>query len=179
MSTFVWPSDAAVMALHEEMIAEFGGRPGTCNAALLAIEIKRPINMTLFEEPDAAALAAAYAAGFARHPPFSDGNTRTAFLVMNLFLALNDYVLKASDRTCIDVMKRLATGALEEVPLAAWLRDNIAPSKVNGPKVNVVAGRKAPARARTVPVTAPKERTNTKTTSPKTKPATSRRKSVK
>jgi death on curing protein len=129
MSEFIWPEDGAILALHEEMIVEFGGRPGTCNRELLATEIKRPINMTLFEEPDIAALAAAYGAGFARHPPFKDGSVRSAFVVMNLFLSLNGYRLMASDKLCVDVMRRAVTGEMEELPLAEWLREHIVPTQ--------------------------------------------------
>jgi death-on-curing family protein len=42
-------------------------------------------------------LAAAYGFGIARNHPFLDGNKRTAFLAIGLFLLKNGYVLDADD----------------------------------------------------------------------------------
>ena len=49
----------------------------------------RSTNVTM-SETDLAALAAAYAFGIARNHPFVDGNKRTAFGAMIVFLGLND-----------------------------------------------------------------------------------------
>ena len=48
-----------------------------------------------------AELAASYAFGIARNHPFVDGNQRTAFVVLELFLDLNGFGLEADDaRAC-------------------------------------------------------------------------------
>jgi death on curing protein len=146
MTQYIWPEEAAILALHEEMITEFGGKHGTCDRNLLETEIKRPINMTLFEEPDIAALAAAYGSGFARHPPFKEGSARSAFLVMVLFLSLNGYELTASDRDAAKTVAGVVTGEVEEIPLAAWLRANI---RLVGERRAVSLARKAMPKSRT------------------------------
>jgi len=77
------------------------------------------------DKPDAASIAAAYAFGIARNHPFLDGKKRTAFVVMELFLSLNGWLLNADDADCISRMLALASGSLNEEALADWLREHI------------------------------------------------------
>lgn len=76
------------------------------------------------EDADIAVLAAAYAFGIARNHPFSDGNKRAALVTAELFLALNDHALTASDSDCVVTVLELAAGSLSEDTLADWFRDN-------------------------------------------------------
>ena len=82
------------------------------------------MNLAAYGEPDAAALAAAYAYGIARNHPFVDGNKRTAFVAAEVFLDLNGMTVTASDEQCVLTMARLAAGEMEEADYAAWLREN-------------------------------------------------------
>lgn len=78
--------------------------------------------MAAYGQPDVAALAAAYGFGLARNHPFVDGNKRTAFIAIELFLALNGHELQASDLDCVMTMLALAAGDLSEDALADWIR---------------------------------------------------------
>jgi death-on-curing protein len=101
---WAWIEPPVVLALHEEHLAEHGGRPGVRDEGLLASALARPRNKTAYDpESDAAALAAAYAFGIARDHPFIDGNKRTAFVAAKLFLDLNGF--------------ELTTGEVENLPL--------------------------------------------------------------
>jgi death-on-curing protein len=73
-----------------------------------------------------AALAAAYGFGLARNHPFVDGNKRTAFIAIELFLALNGHALRAADQDCVMTMLALAAGDLSEDALADWIRAHTA-----------------------------------------------------
>jgi len=73
-------------------------------------------------EPDCAGLAASYGFGIARNPPFVDGNKRTAFVCVELFLRLNGYRLVADDAACVLAMLGVAVGEMDEAGFAAWLR---------------------------------------------------------
>ena len=87
----------------------------------------RPQNLAAYgDRPDCADLAAAYGFGLARNHPFLDGNKRTAFVVMELFLNLNGWILEADDAECITAMEAVAAGDLPEKSLAALLRAHIA-----------------------------------------------------
>lgn len=79
----------------------------------------------MYGSPDAAELAASYAFGIARNHPFTDGNKRTAFVAMEVFLDLNGWELGASDEACVLTMLALAAGQLEEEALAQWMRDHL------------------------------------------------------
>jgi death-on-curing protein len=87
----------------------------------------RPRNLANDDDPDLAALAAAYGFGLARNYPFIDGNKRTALMVTELFLALNGQELVADDPPCVITMLRLAEGSLSEAEFADWIRANMKP----------------------------------------------------
>jgi death on curing protein len=123
---WVWVADSIVYAIHEAQLAEHGGIAGIRDEGLLSSALARPHNLEAYgDDPDAASLAAAYAFGIARNHPFFDGNKRTAFVVMELFLNLNGWKLTADDVACISTMQSLAAGELSEKDLAAWLREHM------------------------------------------------------
>jgi death-on-curing protein len=124
---WIWIADSVVLAVHEAQLAEHGGLVGIRDEGLLASALARPLNLHAYgDEPDPAALAAAYAFGISRNHPFLDGNKRTAFVVMELFLNLNGWSLKAKDADCISSMEALACGKLDENAFAEWLRNHLA-----------------------------------------------------
>jgi len=125
--SWVWIDPNVLYAVHDEQLAEHGGGAGVRDAGLFESALARPVNLAHYGEPDAADLAAAYGFGIARNHPFIDGNKRTAFVAVELFLALNGWDLLASDADCIVTMLGVAAGDLEESVFAAWLRGHIAP----------------------------------------------------
>jgi death on curing protein len=122
-----WKSiDAAVIsAVHEAQLSEHGGIVGVRDAGLLDSALMRPQNVSQYETPDAAALAAAYGFGISRNHPYLDGNKRTAFVAVELFLALNGLQLAASDSECVITMLKVAAGEATEIQFADWIRTNI------------------------------------------------------
>ena len=123
---WIWIVDSVVLAVHEAQLAEHGGMLGIRDEGLLASALARPRNVAAYgEDPDAASLAAAYAFGLSRNHPFLDGNKRTAFVVMELFLNLNGWTLDADDAVCISMMLTLAYGKLSEEMFAKWLRGRL------------------------------------------------------
>ena len=127
MSRWNWIERSVVLAIHNEQLVEHCGAAGISDAGLLDSALARPLNLAAYETPDAADLAASYGFGIARNHPFIDGNKRSAFAALELFLAINGYALKADDANCVLTMLALAAGELDEPALAAWIRDNIEP----------------------------------------------------
>ena len=125
MKKWIWIDARAIVAIHDEQLAEHGGAAGTRDQGLLASALSRPINLAAYEKPDAAALAASYAVGLAKNHPFVDGNKRTAIVALELFLALNGFELNASDVDCVLTMLAVASGEMDETMLADWIRHNI------------------------------------------------------
>lgn len=122
---WVWIDPGVILAVHDEQLAEHGGASGVRDAGLLESALARPRHLAQYGEPDASALAASYAFGLARNHPFVDGNKRSAFVALELFLHLNGWQLVANDADCVMVMLRLAASEIDEASFAAWLRDRI------------------------------------------------------
>jgi len=119
-----------MVLLHEETLAEHGGLPGLRNAGALDASLARPQHLHVYEPgSDLARLAAAYGFGIVRNHPFNDGNKRTGFLALGLFLELNRRQLSADPVEAIAVVRRLAEGKLTEPELADWIRQNMIPKR--------------------------------------------------
>ena len=121
---WVWIDDAVLLAVHDEQLAEHGGATGTRDLGLFESATARPQQLAHYGTPDVADLAAAYGFGIARNHPFVDGNKRTAFVAVELFLALNGFVLLADDAACVLTMLAVAAGQMDEVAFARWLRQH-------------------------------------------------------
>jgi death on curing protein len=121
---WVWLELNVMLAVHEEQLAEHGGAGGLRDAGLLESALARPANLASYGEPDVADLAAAYGYGVARNHPFIDGNKRTAFVAVELFLALNGHTLVADDANCVLTMLAMAAGHMSEVDFASWIRQH-------------------------------------------------------
>jgi death-on-curing protein len=126
--SWIWVATDVALAAHAEQLAEHGGGEGVRDRGALESAMARPRNLALYERPDAASLAAAYAFGIARNLPFVDGNKRTAAVVSETFLVLNGHRLDASDAELVVAMLALAAGELTEDELAGWFREHLAES---------------------------------------------------
>jgi death-on-curing protein len=114
--------------LHAEALAEHGGLEGTRDEGLLESALARPRNLCAYEgTTDLSRLAAEYAIGIARNHPFSDGNKRTSFIALALFLALNGLRLKADQVEAVRVIVDVASGAIGEEELARWVAGHAVP----------------------------------------------------
>lgn len=126
MRKWVWIDSAVILAVHDELIAEHGGPPGVRDRGLLESALARPTNRAAYGKADHADLAACYATGIARNHPFADGNKRTAFVAVELFLSLNGWKLTAADVESVIAMLALADGTLSEAAFADWIRRHAA-----------------------------------------------------
>ena len=120
--TWRWIDKGALVLLHDESLAEHGGRAGLRDEGLLDTALNKPLNLLAYGEPDFADLAASYASGLAKNHPFVDGNKRAAFLAVGMFLYLNGYRLQASQAEATLTVLGLAAGEISESAFATWLR---------------------------------------------------------
>ena len=128
MSDWVWLDPQALLAAHDEQLAEHGGASGIRDSGLFESALARPKNLAAYGDPDVADLAAAYAFGIAKNHAFIDGNKRTALVALESFLLLNGFELLADDGQVVMVILSVASGAFNENELAAWIRKNIRPA---------------------------------------------------
>ncbi len=125
MSQIIWISERQARAIHQQQIALFGGASGILDAGKLSSALARPKhiynynpNTNLYE------LASALGWGLVKNHPFVDGNKRTAFVVMAVFLKVNGIELIASEAEVVKVMLALASGKMSEKQLCMWLEEN-------------------------------------------------------
>ena len=124
MSEPEWLDIDIDLDVHAEQLALFGGADGVRDRGLIESALGRPRHKFAYGESDLAAPAAAYAFGIAKNHPFVDGNKRTAFASMLVFLGLNgiDFDVPPQDATVM--IMALAAGEVSEESLARWIRDN-------------------------------------------------------
>ena len=120
----IWLSRQIVLAIHDEQIAEHGGAAGVRDIALLEGALARPLNHAAYGEPDIAEIAALYALGIARNHPFVDGNKRTAYVALELFLEINGLRFAADDADSVLMMLRMAARDIDDVDFIDWVRRN-------------------------------------------------------
>ena len=85
-----WLSKELAIALHAEQLVMFGGGEGMRDDGLLESALSRPINVFNYN-PDAtlSEMAASLGNGIVNNHPFVDGNKRTGFMAIEMFLYLN------------------------------------------------------------------------------------------
>ena len=129
MSEPVWITKEISLALHRRQLAEHGGSDGIRDEGLLESALKKPQQSHTYGNPppDICSLGAAYAFGIAKNHPFIDGNKRTAYVIMRLFLIRNGRDLTASKEDRYYATLALAAGEHTEESFAAWLRENSGP----------------------------------------------------
>ena len=123
-----WVSINAVLAAHDEQIAEHGGGRGPVNRAALEGALHRPKNLFHYGAPDLADLAASYAYGLAKDHAFVDGNKRISFVVTYTFVELDGHTLSISGPEAAALWLDLAAGAISESALAARIRAALVPA---------------------------------------------------
>ncbi len=124
MNEPLWISEEIVRFIHQDQIKQHGGSLGIRDENLFSASLARPRHLFAYSQPDLFDLAAAYAYGLAKNHPFIDGNKRTAFMVMYVFLGLNRYLIEVPEMEVVQMMERLATDQETQESLAQWLRKN-------------------------------------------------------
>jgi death on curing protein len=113
-----------VPIIHADLIKRYGGILGIRDRGLLASALAQPkmtlqkkfLHRTIFDK------AAAYGFHVCRDHPFTDGNKRIAFVLMDLFLQKNGWNLEATEVEAYETMIQLASGNLTKLDLSTWLK---------------------------------------------------------
>jgi death-on-curing protein len=129
MAEPVWVDRLVVELIHDDQIREHGGLAGIRDEPALEAALARPQQKWRYEENEIVTLAAAYAYGLCQGHPFRDGNKRTAFVTMMVFLGLNGRDLEVEEGEVVALMLALASGKLGEPRLSEWLKERVRRSK--------------------------------------------------
>lgn len=117
-----YPALEDVLAIHDDQIRRFGGAPGIRDMGLVEMALFRP--QTGYYK-DVIEEAAALWESFMQNHPFVDGNKRTAFAILYVFLRVNGYQIIPNAKTIETFIYGLFdTNAVKFENLDAWLRTN-------------------------------------------------------
>lgn len=97
------------------------------DAGLLASALERP-HTTLFGKevyPTLPHQAAALGQAIAKYRPMLDGNKRSAWIAMNVFLELNGYDVEATTDDAFELMLDIANDRVELDEIAGWIEQRI------------------------------------------------------
>lgn len=126
-----WLPRTIVDAIHDDQVQQHGGLPGVRDDDAIESALARPKHLWTYGETadlTLPRLAAAYGTGLARNHGYQDGNKRTAFMAMYVFLKLNGLRIDAEETAVVDVMRAVAEGTVSEEELSEWLREHTTPS---------------------------------------------------
>ena len=124
-----WISSSVIHALHEELLARFGGLSGVRDEGLLDSALGRPHNLFAYGKPTLFELAAEYAVGIIKNHPFLDGNKRTGFMTAYIFLMVNGMEFSAEEEMVVTQTRSMAAGEVDGAEYAAWLKSVCTPVK--------------------------------------------------
>jgi death on curing protein len=124
-----WIDIDDVLESHNEIIARSGGSCGVLNQGALESTLNKPKNLYHYNDDiNLFDLASSYGYGLAKNHCFIDGNKRIAFIIVSLFLLINNFELIASESDSIKIFLDLAASLESQENdmknLSNWLKDN-------------------------------------------------------
>lgn len=101
------------------------------DAGLLASALSRPMTTVFGNEvyPTVHEKAAALVQSVAKYHPMVDGNKRSAWIALNVFLELNDYSLNVPHDEALVFMVAVANDSLELGSISEWVRLRMTPAR--------------------------------------------------
>ena len=118
-----YPTVEEVLAVHDLLIAAFGGSSGIRDRGALESALARP---RIGYYADLIQEAAGLWESLSQNHPFIDGNKRVAVTVASAFLRVNGYVLEFDDLEAYSLIIRLyENNQLRFGELEEWLRQHV------------------------------------------------------
>ena len=126
MDNYIWVNHSMVKMMHDELINEHGGSYGVRDEGLLDSALANPQNVCAYNSDHTiASLASAYGFSIAKNHPFIDGNKRTAFQTLLLFLNLNDKDLDVTEPDVVVTMQDLANSTIDQSQFTEWIEAHL------------------------------------------------------
>ena len=119
-----------VEQIHSILISKFGGSHGIRDREALISALARPfqtfdgkdLHQTLYQK------AASLIESILINHPFVDGNKRTGYTLMRLFLLESGFDITASQDNKYEFVINIATGAISFEAIVNWLVENSSPT---------------------------------------------------
>jgi death-on-curing protein len=115
------------LEIYGRIMAQSGGMTGVLNIGALESALAQPRMTFDGKELYSTIVEKAAALGFSivKNHPFVDGNKRTGHAVMDMFLALNGYMIAATIEEQVAIMVEVASGEAGRQKFTDWLRAHI------------------------------------------------------
>jgi death-on-curing protein len=115
-----------VVAIHRDQIERYGGSLGVRDWGLLRSAIAMPAATFggQFLHADLCEMAGAYLFHIVQNHPFIDGNKRVGAVVADVFLALNDIQLDASEDDYAELVLSVARGETSKSGIAEFFKSH-------------------------------------------------------
>ena len=117
-----WLTREAVLAIHAQLLARFGGSAGLRDNNMLESALAKPRQLHAYGQPNAYGMAAAYAFGIVKNHPFVDGNKRAGFVAAYTFLGINGIDFTAPEEEAVLFTRGLAAGDITLEEYTLWLQ---------------------------------------------------------
>lgn len=126
MKTPTFLSVEDVTCIHAETIDCEGGLDGIKDYALLESAVMMPQQQFdgKYLHEDIPTMAAAYLFHITQNHPFHDGNKRAGIMAAFVFLDVNGYDLKATDKQLEKIVLSVASGKISKSDLIDWMREH-------------------------------------------------------
>ncbi|MCK5343111.1 MAG: type II toxin-antitoxin system death-on-curing family toxin [Candidatus Heimdallarchaeota archaeon] len=116
-----------ILNIHQFLINKFGGLHGVRDIDLLKSAIGRPFQTfdkrDLYKSP--VEKSAAIIESVVGNHPFNDGNKRTGYVLMRLYLMEQGMDIRASQKEKYDFVIAIASGNLSFEGIVSWIEQHI------------------------------------------------------
>ena len=116
-----WVTAEDAILAHQQSIANYGGSDGIRDIGGLESALAYPKNLAAYSDPGMAELAAGYLFAIAKNHAFVDGNKRTAWTVMRLFIGLNGGKLEYDKFDAVKFVEGVAGGTIDYDGARDWI----------------------------------------------------------
>jgi death-on-curing protein len=116
-----WVTVEDAILAHQQSIANFGGSDGIRDAGGLESALAYPQNLAAYGHAGLAELAAGYLFAIAKNHASVDGNKRTAWTVMRLFVGLNGGKLDYDKFEAVKFVEGVAGGTIDYDGARDWI----------------------------------------------------------
>ncbi len=112
-----------IVKMNQKLTENFGGICGIRDKNLLESAIANPKNLFHYKNANVFEIASSYAFSIIKNHPFLDGNKRTGFSSMGLFLEINGIEISFPKKETVEIMVKIATSEIQIEQLASWLKN--------------------------------------------------------
>jgi len=111
-----------IIHINDMVVKISGGSVGVRDKNLLESAVNNPKSLYFYNNADLYKIAAAYAFSIIKNHPFLDGNKRTGFACMRIFLSTNGLRLDFKQQETEDMMVNIANNKVGFLSVENWLR---------------------------------------------------------